>query len=128
MRILNVFAILVGLMVILFGCDYVDELVDEVSSWNQYGGSKDEDVDFGPRDPDFPGFDCSDACFYAIENCTKPEIYNSYADCVLDCDRALDIDENIPSDFSYKTCIMECIMDCKNYRFCVDKCLPELDD
>lgn len=127
MKISNVLAILAGLAVIFVSCDYIDELADEVSSWEQYGGSKDEDVDFGMRDPDFPGFDCGDACYYAIENCTRPQIYNSYADCVLDCDRALSIEENIPSDFSYKTCVLNCIMDCKAYQFCVDLCTSELE-
>lgn len=128
MKVLNVVATFVSAVVIFANCSYVDELVDEVASWDQYGGSKDEDVDLGARDPDLPGLDCGDACLYAIDNCTRPKIYNSYADCVLDCDRALDIEENIPSDFSYKTCVLDCIMDCKDYKHCINNCISEIEN
>ena len=128
MRIFSIVAILASAALALFACDFIDQVMDEVSGWEQYGGSKDSDVNFSNTDPDFPGFDCSDACAYAIDHCKTPPIYSSYGDCILDCDRALDIDENVPSDFSYKTCIMNCIMDCEKYDVCIDQCKPELEE
>jgi len=132
MRKMAIAAFLMLVAAVLFSCDYiaetVDNAVDEWSDLDQYGGEKDEDIDFGVRDPDFPGMDCGDACYYAADQCPLTLYNGEVANCVQDCDAALDIDENRPSDFSYKTCILECIMDCGYYEDCIDKCMPELED
>ena len=128
MRRFGVMAVLVGLAVLLFACDFIDDAVDELSDLDQYGGEKDSDEDYGAIDPDIPGRDCGDVCYYAVENC-HPKLYGGdYHRCVIQCDAALDVDENIPSDFGYKTCVLDCIVDCNYYEDCIDMCLPELEE
>jgi len=127
MRKLVVMGFVLGLAAMFCSCDFVDDMVGEWSDLDQYGGEKDSDEDYGAVDPDNPGRDCGDVCYYAVEEC-PPMLYGEYHQCMVLCDQALDVDENIPSDFGYKTCVLDCIADCNYYEDCIDMCLPELED